>query len=114
MPVFTPPHISDSTNRLVDRAVEGCDPALKPFFDIIRSGQPSNGRQLASDMNISVDVALSLYVRAIHAYCDTIRILEMDEEERQAILRWMSQPRSESMTMSFSEMLARTAEMDAA
>ncbi len=118
MPVLTTPHISDSTNRLIDRAVAGFDPELNPFFEIIRSGQPSNGKQLASELNISVETALSLYVRATHAFCDTIRSLDMDEAERKAILRWMSQPRGEVKLMSSREFFARVSErlneMDAA
>lgn len=118
MPTFPTPHISDRTNQLIDRAVAGFDPELNPFFEIIRRGRPSNGQDIASDLNITVGVALSLYVRAIHAFCDTIRSLDIDEDERKAILRWMSQPRSEEKLMSSQEVFARLSErlneMDAA
>ena len=114
MPVLTTPHISDSTSWLIDRAVAEFALELKPYVALIRSGRPSNSRQLASDMNVSVSSALSLYVRAIHAFCDAIRSLEIDEGERQEILRWMSQPRSEGKFLTTSQVLARLSEMDAA
>ena len=114
MPVLTSPPISDSTNRLIDRAVEDFDPELKPYVALIRSGQPSKPHQVASDMRLTIPEVLPLMVRAVEAFGRAIRSLEIDEGERKVILRWLSKPRSEGPMMSFQEILAKLDEMDAA
>ncbi len=114
MPVLTMPPISVPTNRLIDRAVDQFDSELKPFVALIRSGQPMSAEQLASEMPLTLEEVLPLMVRAVEAFGAVIRSLEIDEGERQEILRWLSKPRSEPQTMSFSEILARFDEMDAA
>lgn len=114
MSVLTMPPISDSTNRLIDRAVDHFDSELKPFVALIRSGQPTQAEQVASDMQLTLEEILPLMVRAVEAFGRVIRSLEIDDGERQEILRWLSKPRSHPQTMSFSEMMARFHEMDAA
>ena len=118
MPIFTPPQISDRTNQLIDQAVEGFDPELKPFFEIIRSGQPFLAREVATEIGQAFEVVLSTMARAVQTFGGAIRSLEIEEEERKAILRWLSQPRIEVKLMSSQEVFARVSErlseMDAA
>ena len=110
MPVPTPPHISDSTNQLIDRAVAGFGPELMPFLEIIRSGRPFLADEVAAEMGLPFEVVLSTMARAVQAFGGVIRSLEINEDERKAILSWLSKPRIEVKLMSSKEVFARVSE----
>lgn len=113
MSVLTMPPMSAPTSRLIDRAVDHFDAELKPFVALIRSGQPIPMQLLADEMQMPLEEILPFMVRAVEALGRVIRSLEIDDGERQEILRWLSMPRSQPKTMSFSEVLSRFHAMDA-
>ena len=71
-------------------------------------------REVAAKMGQPFEVVFTTMAMALQIFGGAVRSLDMDEEERKAILSGRPLPRSESKMMPFHEILARLNERNAA